>query len=213
VLLPGDEGRVSNVAEADVFSVAARAAVAGQKAGVRRRMMSLFGADALVCYRLDSREHARRRRAGVRDVSSADVLELMLGLPVGMPVPIASLTGRELAALRSVPPGVVSIRTGQVVRQAVAPVAVDLAVVAARSWRSGLDAAGRFTPFCARAMVLARRPTDIRQMCIEAEFYGVGVVVVDGGGAELLVEPVPFQRVRFTAASWRFLEDVYRYGR
>ena len=47
-------------------------------------------------------------------------------------------------------------------------------------------------------------------MRLEAGFYGVGVIVVDGQTPEVLVEPEPFKKVRSTAAGWRFLEDVYR---
>ena len=36
------------------------------------------------------------------------------------------------------------------------------------------------------------------------------MIAVDEQSAEVLVEPEPFRRLRFTAASWRFLEDVYR---
>jgi hypothetical protein len=99
---------------------------------------------------------------------------------------------------------------GQVTRQAVAPVAVELALVAARSWRTGLVVAGRFTPFCSRAMVLRRRPGNLAELRLQAGFYGVGVIVVDDSETEVLVEPALFRRLRFTAAGWRFLEEVYR---
>ena len=91
-----------------------------------------------------------------------------------------------------------------------APVAVELALVAARNWRDGLEAAGRFAPFCARAMVLRRRPADLAEVQLQAGFYGVGVIVVDEQSTEVLIEPEPFRRLRFTAAGWRFLEEVYR---
>lgn len=172
--------------------------------------MPIMGTEALICYQFHDSEHARRRRAGPGTISSADVLELLLSLPIGMPVPVASLTGRERAALKSAPRGAVSVCDGQVTRHAMAPVMVELALVVARTWRDGLEVAGRFTPFCARAMVLRRRPADLVGVQLQAGFYGVGVIVVDDQSAEMLVEPAPFQRLRFTAAGWRFLEDVYR---
>ena len=174
-------------------------------------MVKMMGVEALICYRLDAREHVRRQRAGTGSIRAADVLELLLGLPVGIPVPVASLTRREQAALVVAPPGSVVVRDGEATRQVVPPVTVDLALVAARSWRSGLTMAGRFAPFAARAMVLRRRPADLAEVRLQAGFYGVGVIVlVDDRPAEVLVEPAPFRRRRFTAAGWRFLEEVYR---
>lgn len=196
---------------AETFTAAARAASPTVRSdGVQRTLMSIMGTEALICYQFDRREHARRRRAGAGAISSADVLELLLGLPIAMPVPAASLTRRERAALKLAPRDAVSVCDGLVTRHALAPVAVELALVAACTWRDGLEVAGRFTPFCARAVVLRRRPADLADVLLQAGFYGVGVIVVDDQSTEVLVEPAPFQRLRFTAAGWRFLEEVYR---
>jgi hypothetical protein len=196
---------------ADVFTAAARAASSSGGSGeVRRALMPIMGAEALVCYRLDDGEHARRRRAGTGAILSPDVLELLLSLPIAASVPVASLTCRERAALDRASRGTVSVCGDRVTRRAVAPVTVELALVAARNWRDGLEVAGRFAAFCARAMVLRRRPTDLADVQMQAGFYGVGVIVVDEQSAEVLVAPEPFQRLRFTAAGWRFLEEVYR---
>jgi hypothetical protein len=70
---------------------------------------------------------------------SPDVLDMLLGLPVGDPVPVSALTARERGGLRTAPRWAVQVVNGQVRRHTVPPVAVDLALVAARSWRSGLD--------------------------------------------------------------------------
>jgi hypothetical protein len=196
---------------ADVFTAAARAASSTGGGGeVQRALMPIMGAEALVCYRLDDGEHARRRRTDTGAILSADVLELLLGLPVAASVPVDSLTCREHAALDRASNGAVSVRGGQVTRRAVAPVSVELVLVAARNWRDGLEVAGRFAPFCARAMVLRRRPPDLAEVQMQAGFYGVGVIVVDEQSAEVLIAPEPFRRLRFTAAGWRFLEEVYR---
>jgi hypothetical protein len=195
----------------EAFTAAARAASPiAWSDKVRRTLTSIMGAEALICYRLDDGEHARRQQAGARAISSADVLELLLGLPIATPVPVASLTCRERAALKRASRGAVSVCGGEVTRYAVAPVTVELALVAARTWRDGLEVAGRFAPFCARAMVLRRRPADLAEVQLQAGFYGVGVIVVDDQSTAVLVEPSPFQRLRFTAAGWRFLEEVYR---
>jgi hypothetical protein len=195
----------------ETFAAAARAvspAVASD--GVRRALMPFMGAEALICFRLNDGEHSRRLGAGAGAISSADVLELLLGLPIAAPVRVASLTGRERAALKRASRGAVSVRGGYVTRYAVAPVTVELAVVAARTWRGGLEVAGRFAPFCARAMVLRHHPADLADVQLEAGFYGVGVIIAGDQPPEVLVEPAPFERLRFTAAGWRFLEEVYR---
>jgi len=172
--------------------------------------MSVLGTEALICYSLNGAEHARRVGVGAGALSSPDVLEMLLGLPVAMPVPVRSLTERERVALRAVPHGSVCVQDGQVTRHAAAPLTVDLALVGARTWRKGLEVAGRFAPFCARAMVLPGRPTDLEEMRIQADFYGVGVIVVSDQATQVLVEPTPFHRVRHTAAGWQFVEMVYR---
>lgn len=196
---------------ADTFAAAAQAASSeGWSDVVQRAVMPVLGAEALICYRLDGSEHARRQRMGAGAFTSAEVLELLLGLPVGAPIPMTSLTCREREALTRTSCAAVSVCDGQVTRLAVAPVAVELALVSASNWRNGLEAAGRFAPFCARAMVLPRQPSNLHDVEMEAGFYGVGVIVVNGQSAEVLVEPAPFEQVRFTAAGWRFLEDVYR---
>ena len=99
-------------------------------------------------------EHARRQRAGARAISSADVLELLLGLPIAAPVPVASA---DLPRTRGVGSGSARCGLGMLRRGnpvAVAPVAVELALVAAVNWRAGLEWRARFAPFCARAVVL-----------------------------------------------------------
>jgi hypothetical protein len=198
-------------ASADTFRAAARAASSGAWTDeVRRALMPMMGAEVLICYRLDDAEHARRQQAGAGAILSADVLELLLDLPIAASVPVDSLTCRERTALDPASRGALSVCGGRVTRHAVAPVTVELALVAAGNWRYGLEAAGRFAPFCARAMVLRRRPTDVADVQLQAGFYGVGVIVAEEQSTEVLVEPEPFQRLRFTAAGWRFLEEVYR---
>jgi hypothetical protein len=195
----------------ETFTAAARAASPTLCSDtVQLSLVPIMGTEALICYRLDDGEHTRRRRAGAAAITSADVLELLLGLPIATPVPVASLTSRERGALERTSRGAVSVCGGQVTRFAVAPVMVELALVAPRTWRDGLEVAGRFAPFCARAVVLRRRPADLADVQLQAGFYGVGIIVADDQSPEVLVRPAPFERLRFTAAGWRFLEEVYR---
>lgn len=195
----------------ETLAAAARAASPAVRCSkVHFALMPVMGTEAMVCYRFDDGEATRRHQAGLGSLRSAEMLELLLGLPVGMPVPVTSLTRRESAALKLAPSGAVSVRDGMVIRHAVAPVRVDLAVVAGRSWRQGLVRAGRFAPFCARAVALHRYPHDLAEVKLQAGFYGVGVIVTDSQSTEVLVAPALFRLSRWSAAGWRFLEDVYR---
>lgn len=195
----------------ETLAAAAWAASTAVRASeVRCVLMPALRTEALICYRLNAGEAERRRQARAGSICSADVLDLLLALPLGMPVPASSLTHRECAALERAPASAVTIQDEEVTRHAVTPLAVELAVVAARSWRRGLEVAGRFAPFCARAMVLPRLPRDLAELELEARFYGVGVIVADGREADVLIPPAPFRRGRWTAAGWRFLENVYQ---
>jgi hypothetical protein len=186
------------------------ASVDDGRAGVCWRSVSMLDTRVLLGYRVDHAEHERRSGLGLGALVATGHLELMLGLPVGMPVPVASLTNLERHRLRKVPAGAVWVADGYAVRQAVAPVTMTLAVVPARDWRAGLTVAGRFAPFCARALVLPGAPRDMDTLRERAEFYGIGVLVTDGPDAQMSVAPRAFQRMRFTAAGWRFAEEVYQ---
>lgn len=177
--------------------------------GGRRSVVSLRGSRVVLSYRLDEDECERRRAAGVGAITSPDVLNFCLGLPAGWAVPLEGLSPDERAMLDDVRSGVVAVAGGTVTRYAVPPLNVDLAMVPVCSWREGLEQAGRFAPFCARAMVLRTTPPDLDEVCVEAAFFGIGVVVAGDAEPRVLVAPEEFRRSRFTTAGWRFLEQVY----
>jgi hypothetical protein len=169
------------------------------------------GIGAVVLVRLDVNECDRRVAAGLNAITSPDVLRLLLRLPPGEPVPCAALERAERSALRAAPKGVVSFDASCVIRHVVPPLEVALALVPAGSWRSGLERAGRFAPFCPRAMVLWAPPRDLDDLHMEAGFYGIGVILAGSdAGPEVLIEPARFHRNRITVAGWRFVEELYR---
>jgi hypothetical protein len=174
-------------------------------------VVPVLGTRALLCFRLVPHEDDRRKQAHLGAIRSPEILELLLGLPADVSVPVASLTASERSALRLAPPGVVAVDAGSVTRQAVYPLAVDLAVVAPRGWRTGLEIVGRFAPFCSRVMLLRQWPNDAGDLRMQADFYGIGVVVANSVDVEVLVPPRPFHRRRVTAAGWQFLEEVYQH--
>lgn len=169
-----------------------------------------FGAEAVVAYRFETRERQRRAAVGMPPLTRPDSLNLLMGLPLGEPVPIRSLSEKERRALKSLPKGAVARRGGTITRQAVQPVHVDMVFVPGRSWELAMERAERFTPFAARTALVdgaLRRESDA---VMRADFYGIGLVVVRGEGVEVVVAPRPFVRSRHTVAGWKFLEDVHR---
>ncbi|MGC4938252.1 hypothetical protein [Kribbella sp. DT2] len=173
-------------------------------------MVELFGGVAGVVYREIQSEVQRRLIGGTAGVVQLDVLDTLMNLPDGFPVQLATLDADELAVLAQLPPGVVEISVDLVRRVLTAPLAVDLAVVGAQDWRSGLKAAGRFAPYCERAVLLRQLPQDLPDAAVRASFYGVGLFLAASEGFEMLVEPRPYVRHRHTAAQWQFAERVWQ---
>ncbi|MFI6567079.1 hypothetical protein [Streptomyces sp. NPDC050534] len=178
--------------------------------GAQTQVASLQGVEALFFYRPDVAEHARRRQAAATRLDRMAALETLLDLPVDAPVPLATLDADQRRAVRALPAGCVDRDRTSVTRRAVRPVHVDLAVVRASGWRQGLHDAGRFAPFCRRAMLLTRRPAHLDEALTEADFYGIGVFLAAGDGVEMVLEPAPYRPLRHTAAAWCFMEELYQ---
>lgn len=171
---------------------------------------SALGTEALLCFYLDREEHGRRQGEGLGAVVDVGVLDVLLGLPLGRPIGHASLGERERRAIAKAPSGYLRVDDESVIRLACPPVNVELAVISARGWRRGLEQAGRFAPFCARAIVLDRAPRDLLAACVEADFYGVGLFLMnEDSGVEMLVAPEPYRAMRFSARIWWFAEEAY----
>ncbi|MFI1361296.1 hypothetical protein ACH4TV_48255 [Streptomyces sp. NPDC020898] len=169
-----------------------------------------LGTEALFFYRMDSAEDVRRREVSAARLDKLPPLETLLALPVGLPVPLASLDQRERRALRALPAGAADRNRKVVTRWAVRPLQIDLALVRASGWRQGLERAGRFAPFCRRAMLLDRRPVRLEESLAEADFYGIGVFVPSGDGVEMVLESRTYRPQRHTAAAWAFVEELYQ---
>ncbi|MER6197135.1 hypothetical protein ABT234_07130 [Streptomyces sp. NPDC001586] len=173
-------------------------------------LVEAFGTEAVVAYRYDGPERERRAAEGMPPLTRPDVLDLLMSLPLGEPVPASSLSERERRVLKSLPKGVVVRRDGAITRRAAQPVHIDMAFVPGRSWESAMEKVERFTPFCSRAVVVdgsLRRKDDA---VLRAEFFGIGLLTLQGDSVEVVVPPRPFERRRHTVAGWKFLEDVHR---
>ncbi|MCX5246685.1 MULTISPECIES: hypothetical protein [unclassified Streptomyces] len=178
--------------------------------GAQARTVSVLGTEALCFYRLDKAEHARREEASAARLDHLADLESLLALPVGIPVLLGALDSAVRRAVRALPTGAAERDRKTVTRHAVRPLQVDLAVVRASNWRQGLERAGRFAPFCRRAMLLDRHPARLEEALAEADFYGIGVFLVAGNDVELALEPGGYRPPRHTAAAWWFVEDLYQ---
>ncbi|MGQ4374789.1 hypothetical protein ACN6K9_001660 [Streptomyces sp. SAS_267] len=178
--------------------------------GTQTQVASLQGVEALFFHRLDAAEHARRKHAGAARLDRIAALETLLALPVDIPVLLTQLDAGQRRAVRALPAGCADRDRTTVTRRAVRPASIDLAVVRASGWRQGLRDAGRFAPFCRRAMLLTRQPSQMDEALAEADFYGIGVFLTRGDGVEMMLEPAPYRPARHTAAAWCFVEELYQ---
>lgn len=178
--------------------------------GGQTKVVCVRGTEALCFYTLDPAEQERRQQAGAARLDNMAALETLLTLPVGIPVPLESFDRHQRRAVRALPAGAAERDRSTVTRSAVRPLQVDLAVVRASGWRQGLERAGRFAPFCRRAMVLARRPARLDEALMEADFYGIGVLIASKDSVEMVLEPGEHRPLRHTAAAWHFVEELYQ---
>ncbi|MFI9174875.1 hypothetical protein [Streptomyces lincolnensis] len=166
---------------------------------------------AWLSLRLNAHEVERRRRESFGPILDGEVLEGLLHLPAGMPVPESSLTARERGLLRRCPVGAVERQDGMLVRRAVRPLRVDSAVV--RSPRPSLGClrrAGRFGGYAATSVWLDGPAEGADLLVMEAAVYGIGVVRGRNGEApELIVAPRGLPGARHTSAGWLFSEQVF----
>ncbi|MFI7089617.1 hypothetical protein ACIBUR_39285 [Streptomyces anulatus] len=179
-------------------------------AGGHAETLFLLGSEVLVFYRFDATEYARRQGAGMTALTGMQMLETLLALPVDVPVLLDSFSAEDRAALRRLPAGSVDRDRREIARRAVRPLHVDLAVLTGQQPRQALEAAGRFAPFCSRAVLLRRPAPRMDDFLNEASFYGVGVLLDSPSGIDMVLQPRPYRPQRHTAAAWNFTEELYR---
>ena len=155
---------------------------------------------------VDPAEHRRRQLAGLGAVLNWAVLDLLMDLPVGEPVPVG-VVERDL--LRCLPPGAVEVTATHITRLAVRPCRVHRAVISGTATRRNLDRVGRFAPFCARTLLIPKPPRR-PDFLSEADFWGIGVALEHAdGGHEVLVPEQAWIPRRHTVIGWRFAEEAY----
>jgi hypothetical protein len=164
---------------------------------------------AWISFRYDQRESRRRDSYALGAVVCWDLLDTLMDLPAGHPVPMAAVTMPARRRLAVAAPGVVRISGGKVTRDLVPAVTPLLAIVAARNWADGLIRASRFAPYCRRLVVGPDLP-GAAEVMDQAGRLGIGVAARTGAGhVEVLLEPEPVPDWQPTTAWWRFCEVTY----
>lgn len=169
----------------------------------------VFGTRVWMVYRRDAAEWQRRKRHNLDALVDLDLLDMLMDLPAGLPVPLRSLQSPERQLLSRVPPGAL-VRGGQsVTRLIVPPVTPLLAIVPDREWDRAAETASRFAVYCARMVLLPQMPQNANMMLSEASLYGIGVAAGDSHQAEVVLEPEPVTDLQPTPAWWAFSEKIY----
>lgn len=92
---------------------------------------------AWIAFRRDQGEIDRRAANGLGAVPGWDLLDTLMDLPAGLPVPLAALTRPARRRVIRAPAGVARVAAGQVTRDLVPAAFPLLAVVSAGDWRTG----------------------------------------------------------------------------
>lgn len=171
--------------------------------------IQMFGTQARIAYQRDEDEW-RRRQGDTSPILALDALDILMDLPVGIPVPAAELAPANQRLLRRLPPGSLDWSATAVTRQVRPPLMPILATVCPTRWLDGLRAASRFAAYCPRLVIVSSMPTAPDALT-EAAVYGIGVAVADGtGDLQVVVEPEPLHDWQPTPAWWWFTEEIYR---
>jgi hypothetical protein len=150
-------------------------------------------------------------------VTSFAILEVLMNLPPGHPVPWSSLSDYARRVIPKWPAGIVHLeRDGRRYVSATSllsrPVMDGLALVYGKRLAYGhMERASRFAPMGRRGVVYPLEQAERADPFTAAEygFYGIGIGAHDGDGVRWLLEPAPYRPMRFTAAAWWFAEMVY----
>lgn len=177
---------------------------------IRVARVRLFGIRAWVAYRADDDQRQLRRTHAMAPILGLDLLNTLMGLPVGWPVPLRAVSRPDQRRLRRLPDGAVLWTPVAVIRRVAPPVMPLLTMVQSAEWARGLRAASRFAMYCSRLLVVSELPPDQDVALAEASYYGIGVALRRGGALKIVVEPEAFTDWQPTAAWWWFTEEVYR---
>lgn len=169
----------------------------------------MFGTRAWWSVTPDVGELQRRAACHVPELRRLEVAAALLDLPLGIPVPEASLSVRDRRVLATLPDCVVERIGSSVVRRTSPCLTVDQVVLPARTFRRGLETVTEFSTYCARSMVVPATIDLADIELAEANYYGVGVYRADAHALTELVAPEPLPLWPETPASWSFAEMLW----
>ncbi|QVQ52244.1 hypothetical protein J4H86_26735 [Spiractinospora alimapuensis] len=208
-MMGGTMGLMSAAVDAPTAMIAEAVHRAGLVASQDRpAVVKMWNRPAMLFYRVDSEEWRRREACGAEPITRMEILDLLMGLPLGQDIPVPSLAPWERRAMGKAPRGALRRHGDMVRRLAQVPLYPELALVWSRGWKQGIRAAGLFAPFCARALVIEQPLRRIAEATMELDFWGVGLLSGTHGDLEPLVHPQPYVPNRFTPARWRFAEQI-----
>lgn len=164
--------------------------------------------DAFV--RVDEDEYQRRQASGQPALTQLWMLDVLMNLPLHLPVRTSDLSSDEQWVLDRVPAGALC-RDGHWVTRLCRPVADISAVV---FWGQRLQLllkkAAPFTRVAAQMVVLDAEPPNFADIAWQASFQGTGVWCNSSTGGTELVAAQPVRHTYYTAARWHVNEHAYR---
>lgn len=176
---------------------------------VRVSRVRVLGTRVWMAYRRDESEWSRREHCGVGAVVDLGVLDVLMELPAGLPVPLRELRQSERRLLDRLPAGVVRRCEDTVIRQLIPAVTPLLAIVPTRDWRVGMEAASRFAVYCPRMILLSRSVDDADEALAQAALYGIGVARGGVEPSQVILEPESLSDWQPTPAWWGFGETIF----
>ncbi|MDQ3403890.1 MAG: hypothetical protein M3548_10910 [Actinomycetota bacterium] len=175
--------------------------------------VTMFDTPAWLAHQVDLDERDRRQEVGMGAVQALDLLDILMNLPAGMPVPLRSLGRDTRQAFGRMPRGAVDLSDTAAVRRVVPLAYPSLAVVISSRWHDGLVRASRFAAYCQRMTLLRTMPDDARAAMDLATRYGIGLAVLGETDIDVLVEPQPLADWQPTPAWWWFSETIFHHMR
>ena len=169
----------------------------------------VLGSRTWIAFRYDAPEVSRRAEFGLGPVLAWDLLDTLMDLPAGLPVPTTALTPSAQRRVDRAPEGVARISPNRVIRDLVPALTPLLAIVVTRDWDTGLVRASRFGSYC-RRMVVGPRDSVSGETANTAARLGIGLAVRgERGATEVTQEAPPVDDWQPTTAWWRFCEVIF----
>jgi hypothetical protein len=158
---------------------------------------------------LDPVESDRRRCVGVKAIVDSGLLHALWSLPEGAPIPVETMSQRDLETVRDLGGGAVEIKDGYVVRTYSPIGTVRALAVSASSARVAVRGVGSYSPIFRRVALVTGAEVDEPDVELAIE-YGIGLSRRVGDEWETLVEPAGPELGVPAVYRWWIAEIAYR---